>query len=174
MAWQAYAAPIDCRRRTHFDYIRYLDDFPSFPLTTSVDDTQCGIRDRQGLCRPDKHEGRRTLHPHDHRSRRPGPRPHMRQRHDRLRRRAMGPALDHHRHQPRRPGAGPHPLDGREISRTICSPTRPRASRRKPSSPGKMPPTTRPRATSARDSSTSAFRTSRSNRSPTIPTSRKG
>ena len=47
------------------------------------------------------HQGHRTLHAHDHRPRRPGARPDLRQRHDRLRRRAVGPALDHHRHQPR-------------------------------------------------------------------------
>jgi adenine-specific DNA-methyltransferase len=45
---------------------------------------------------------RRALPPDDHRSRRPGPRPHLRLRHHRLRRRAVGPPLDHHRHQPRR------------------------------------------------------------------------
>ena len=42
----------------------------------------------------------------------------------------MGPALDHDRHQPRRPGARPHAADGRRSSRTTCSPTRPRASKK--------------------------------------------
>ena len=40
----------------------------------------------------------RALHSHDHRSRRPRPRSHLRLRHHRLRRRTMGPPLDHHRH----------------------------------------------------------------------------
>ncbi len=52
----------------------------------------------------------------DHRPRRPGPRPDVRQRDDGLRRRAVGSALDHVRHQPRRPGAGPHAVDGRQVS----------------------------------------------------------
>ena len=58
----------------------------------------------------------RTLHPHDHRPRRPRARPDLRLRHHRLRRRAMGPALDHHRHLARRAGARPRPHHGRALS----------------------------------------------------------
>jgi hypothetical protein len=45
-----------------------------------------------------------TLHPDGHRPRRPRARPHLRLRHHRLCRRAMGPPLDHHRHLARGPG----------------------------------------------------------------------
>ena len=52
----------------------------------------------QNLCCSNKSKNNRTLHPHDHRSRRSGPRSHLWLRHHRLRGRAMGPPLDHLRH----------------------------------------------------------------------------
>ena len=59
--------------------------------------------------------GHRTLPLDDHRSGRPRPRPHLRQRHDRLRRRAVGAPLDHHRHEPRGADAGEAPAADREV-----------------------------------------------------------
>ena len=95
-------------------------------------------------------------------------------RHDGLRRRAVGPALDHHRHQPRRPRAGPHAADGGEVSRTTCSPTRPKGVRKEAEVTGKLPPDVQDRRRHpARASSTSACRTSRSSPSPTTRTSRR-
>jgi hypothetical protein len=47
---------------------------------------------------------RDALPPHGHRPRRPRARPHLRFRHHCLRRRAVGPPLDHHRHLARGPG----------------------------------------------------------------------
>ena len=44
-----------------------------------------------------------------------GPRPYLRLRHHRLRRRAVGAPLDHHRHLPGCPGLGPRPHHGRPI-----------------------------------------------------------
>ena len=99
-------------------YVRFIDDFPAIPVTQHLD--------RHSRCRTlliDKvyvvqtiDESRRALPPHDHRPRRPGARPDLRQRHDGLCRRAVGPALDHQRHQPRRPGAGAHAPDGGQVS----------------------------------------------------------
>ena len=71
-------------------------------------DTGTGFADREGLRRADQHEGRRAMHAHDHRPRRPRPRPDLWLRHDRVRRRAVGPAMDHRRHQPRRIRARAH------------------------------------------------------------------
>ena len=96
-------------------YVRYHRRFPAYPLNNFWDDTGTRASRPEDLRRPDEHQGHRALHAHDHRPRRPGPRPDVRHRHDRLRRRAVGPALDHHRHQPRRAGAGPHAADGRPV-----------------------------------------------------------
>ena len=56
-----------------------------------------------------------ALHPHDHRPRRPRARSHLRLWHHRLRRRAMGPPLDHDRHLARGAGAGPRAHHGRAL-----------------------------------------------------------
>ena len=56
-----------------------------------------------------------TLHPDDHRPRRPRPRPDLRLGHHRLRRRAMGSPLDHHRYVPRCAGPRPRPDHGRPL-----------------------------------------------------------
>ena len=55
--------------------------------------------------------------------------PDLRFRHHRLRRRAMGPPLDHDRHLARRAGAGPCPHHGRALSVTTCWPTPATASK---------------------------------------------
>ena len=75
--------------------------------------------------------------PHDHRPRRPRPRPDLRLRHDRLRRRAVGPALDHDRHEPRRARARAHAPHGGEVP--VLPPRRLAGGRsaRKPSSPAR-------------------------------------
>ena len=90
---------------------------PRLPSTNVWDGHQYGAsrfrtKDLRG---PDQHQGHRTMRPDDHRPRRPRPRPDLRLRHDRLRRRAVGQALDHDRHEPRR--ARPRALapDGREV-----------------------------------------------------------
>ena len=57
-------------------------------------------------------KGCRTLHAHDHRSGRPRPRSNLRFRHHRLRRRTVGPALDHHRYIPSSTRTRPRPHHG--------------------------------------------------------------
>jgi hypothetical protein len=58
------------------------------------------------------------------------------ERHHGIRRRAVGPPLDHHRHLPRGARPGPPADHGRQVPVCTSSPTRPRASSRKPRSPG--------------------------------------
>ena len=112
------------------------------------DDTVSGrFADRQDLRRPDEHQGHRALPADDHRPRRPRPRPDLRHRHDRLRRRAVGPAVDHDRHEPRRARPRPHAADGRASTRTTCSPTRRGASRKEAELTGQAPPSPLPTAT---------------------------
>ena len=64
------------------------------------------------------------MHPDDHRPRRPRPRSDLRVGHDGLRRRAVGPALDHDRHLARRAGARPRAASWARAIRTTSSPTR--------------------------------------------------
>ena len=114
-------------------------------------------------------KSRRALPAHDHRPRRPRARPDLRERHDGLRRRAMGPAVDHHRHEPRGAGAGPHAPHGRALP-VLPAGGFPEGGRRRREITAASPPGYRARsrrATSARASSTSASRTSRSSPSPT-------
>ena len=79
---------------------RYLDDFPCLPAHQRVGRHSSGSEPErwQALRRPDADEGHRALHPDDDRSRRPRARSDLRLRHDGVRRRAVGPALDHDRH----------------------------------------------------------------------------
>ena len=119
------------------------------------------------LCRANCACSNPTLHPDDHRPRRPGARPHLRLGHHRLRRRAVGPTLDHRRHLPRGPCLGPRPHHGRPLP--VLSPLRqPRgaveAGGGRSAGPHRSP---RPTATSGRASCTSACRTSPSGPSPT-------
>ena len=71
--------------------------------------------DRQDIRRPDGDEGRGALPADDHRSRRPGPRPDLRQRDDGVRRGTVGAALDRDGYQPRRADAGQAPPDDGEV-----------------------------------------------------------
>ena len=61
-------------------------------------------------------QGYRALHPDGHRPRRSRARSHLRFRHHSLRRRAMGPPLDHHRHVSRGAGTGSRPNHGSALS----------------------------------------------------------
>ena len=158
----AAASPDSCSLGNTLRYIRYLDDFPVVPDQQHLDGhAHRAIHGREDLRGPDQHEGHRALPPHDHRSRRPRPRPDLRLRHDRLRRRAVGPALDHDRHQPRRARARPVAPDGREVP--VLPPRRlggrhPQGGRAH--RPGAAEPDPdRPPATSAAASCTSACRT---------------
>ena len=81
----------------------------------------------------------RTLHPHDHRPRRPRARSDLRLRHDRLRRRAVGPALDHHRHVAASRWRSPARASWARAIPTICSPTAAKAAPRKREVTGKRP-----------------------------------
>ena len=99
------AERLEGTRRT-LNYVRFHDDFPVFPLTNFWEDTQVGQRHGQGLRRPDEHENRRAVPPHDDRSRRPRTRPHERQWDNRCCRGGMGSPLDCDRHLSRR--RGPH------------------------------------------------------------------
>ena len=101
----------------------------------------------------------RALHPDDHRPRRPRPRPDLRQRHDGLRRRAVGPALDHDRHEPRAARACAAAAAHGDLPVLPASRTR-RAARRRVRLQAEAE---QPRARRSAASS----RTSRSSRSPT-------
>ena len=61
----------------------------------------------KSVCRRDKHEGRPALPPDDDRPRRPCARSDVRLGHDGVRRRAVGPAVDHDRHVARAARARP-------------------------------------------------------------------
>ena len=95
----------------HLAYIRFLTTFPSMPQSNVwIDIVALADSDRsKSLCRSNRHGSDRALRPHDHRPRRPGPRPDLRQRHDGLCRRAVGPAMDHHA----TPAASPSPWPAR-------------------------------------------------------------
>ena len=84
------------------------------PLKNVWTDTVEGFTER-ALRRPDQHQGHRSLRPHDHRPGRSRARPDLRLRHHRLRRRAMGPPLDHLRHQPGRARARAPAPDDRQL-----------------------------------------------------------
>ena len=113
-AWLAESVARDGQQ--HLATSAISTTFPCFPLNNVWDDTGTSeLRRRESLRRPDQHQGHRALPPDDDGPRRPRPRPDVRQRHDGLRRGAVGPAVDHHRHVPRRAGAGPHPADGRPL-----------------------------------------------------------
>ena len=86
---------------------RFWQDFPVTRVQQLVDSALGGASDAR-LRRPDEHQDHRALPPDDHRPRRSRARSDLRLRHDSLRRRAVGPALDHDRHEPRRPRARPH------------------------------------------------------------------
>ena len=73
----------------------FADDFPVIRLTNLWTDTRIRSRARQDLRRPDAHQGHRAVHADVHRPRRPRARPDLRQRHDRVRGRAVGASLDH-------------------------------------------------------------------------------
>ena len=60
----------------------------------------------QTLCDRDEPESDQALHLEIHRTRRSRPGPDLRERHDGVRGRAMGPSLDHDRHEPRPSGVG--------------------------------------------------------------------
>ena len=88
-------------------YVRYLDDFPRIAARQLWDDTAASeLRRRQGLRRSDEHQGHRALHADVHRPGRPRARPDVRLGNNGLRRRAVGPALDHDRHLARGARAG--------------------------------------------------------------------
>ena len=68
-----------CRRATRSAYVRFLDDFPAFPLTNVWDDTRSAAStDDKIYVVQTQHEGHRALPPHDHRPWRPRPRPDLR------------------------------------------------------------------------------------------------
>ena len=106
---------------TTIRYRRFLGDFAVLPITGPLGissdwnrlDDLCGAN--QCPCHP-------TLPPHDHRPRRPGPRPHLRFGHHRLCRRTMGTEMDRHRHLPGGPGPLPGPDHGGLLS--LLSPRR--------------------------------------------------
>ena len=77
-----------------------------FRLDNIWADTCRALSVNQSICRSDTSRSHPTLHADDHRPRRPGLRPDLRQRHDRLRSGAVGPALDHLRHLARGHHAG--------------------------------------------------------------------
>ena len=77
---------------------RFSTTFPSRGSHTSGKTRIPELLPTKVLRRPDGPESHRTLLADDDRSRRPGARSDVRQRHDRLRRRAVGPTLDHDRH----------------------------------------------------------------------------
>jgi len=97
-------------------FLRYLDDFPVFPRTNVWNDTGTGsFTDRKTYVVQTGSKVIARVRPHDHGSRRPRVRPDLRLRDHRLRRRAVGPSLDHLRHQPGRARAGATATDDRQL-----------------------------------------------------------
>ena len=172
MAAAARGRPHCAWSGTRSGYVRYLDDFPAFPLTNNWDDTavsqlrrpkvyvvQTNTKVIQRCMLMTTDPGDLVLDPTC------GSGTHS------LRRGAVGPPLDHRRHQPRRPRARAHAPDGRALP---VLPARGLARGRARRGRADRPSRRRPRplaATSARASSTSASRTSPSSRSPRTPTS---
>ena len=82
-------------------YVRFLDDFPVFPLTNVWSDTSvAGFTSEKVYVVQTNAEGCSALPVDDHRPRRFGVGHHLRQWHDGFRRGAMGPPLDDVRHVP--------------------------------------------------------------------------
>ena len=110
------------RDRMHWSerlgYVRFIDDFPVFDVEQHVGLTLSARiqSDPKLYVVQTLRQSRPALHPDDHRPWRPRARPDLRLRHDRLRRRAMGPPLDHHRHLPRRARARSRAHHGRALS----------------------------------------------------------
>ena len=102
--------------RNRLGYVRYLDDFPAVQINKPLGRRWRQFHGGQDLCCSNVADRDSALHPHGHRSGRSRSRPHMRLRHHRLRRRAVGPPLDHHRHFPRGTGSRPRPHHGRPLS----------------------------------------------------------
>ena len=98
-------------------YVRFIDDFAVSPITDLWTDTQTGAftDEKTYVVQTNaKVIERCILMTSD-----PGDLvldPYLRLWHHRLRRRAVGPPLDHHRHLPRRPGARPRPHHGGALS----------------------------------------------------------
>ena len=96
-------------------YVRYLDDFPAYPLTNVWDDTQFRSGDGEDLCGSDNARVIErcflmTTDPATSSSIRlvARARPPMSPNN--------GARVDHHRHEPGCPGSRPHSLDGGKIS----------------------------------------------------------
>ena len=105
--------PARCGTATRFSYVRYFSTTSRHCRSTTCGPTSARASSTdEGLRRPDEHQGGRALHADVHRSRRPGARPDVRLRHDRLRRGAVGAAVDHDRHLPGRARAGPSAAHG--------------------------------------------------------------
>ncbi len=122
------------------DMFAILTTSPCRRLTNVWDDTAVGASTttRSTSFRPTSKVSR-ALHPDDHRPRRPRARPDLRLRHHRLRRRAVGPALDHHRHLAASRWRWPAPGSWARAIPTTCSPTRQKASARRPRSRARAP-----------------------------------
>jgi adenine-specific DNA-methyltransferase len=101
---------------TKLYYKLYLSDFPMKSLENTWTDTAAGILGAEGVRGADSPPHHRALPAHDHGPGRPGLRPHRRQRHHRLRLRALGPSLDHDRYQPCGHGSDADPAYGRPLS----------------------------------------------------------
>ena len=126
-----------------------------------------GFTDDKDLCRSDEHEGRRALHSHGHRPRRPRARSDLRFRHHRLLSPSNGAAAGS-RLTPRAwRWRWPVPASWARAIRFTCWPIPAKASSRKPKSPAPRRVRSPCTGTSATASSMSACRTSRSNPSPT-------
>ena len=119
----------------HSGYVRYLDDFPAMPLHERL-----GRHGRAGRSATTRSTSSRpnakviercmlmTTDPG-----RPRPRPDLRLGHDGLRRRAVGPALDHDRHVPGRARARAPAAHGRAVPVLPARRLRRRAARRRAS-----------------------------------------
>src|SRR5262249_12055913 len=105
------------------NYVRFLNDFPVFELTTLWDDIG-GIQSRADpkiYVVQTSNKDRRALPPHDHRSRGPRPRSNMRERNDSVCLGAVGATLDYLRFKPGSLGLGKAPHNDSEV-RFLSSP----------------------------------------------------
>ena len=86
-------------------YKMLFSDFPVMPISNVWSD----MMGATGIIYvvQDECKSHRAMHPDGHRPRGSGAGPHLRLRHHRIRRRAVGTALDHHRHLTGRSGLGP-------------------------------------------------------------------